>query len=729
MSTISIPTPDAKDWALYYASTFNWKVIPLHRPTGPEQCSCGKPGCNGSSGKHPNCGTDWQNKATSDSAQIETWWQANPHSNLGVRLGPASGIVDVEYDDQLGHQTAIRLGLDKIATPTYVSNRSTHRLFQSPSQTLSTKAVEKRDGLEIRLGTSEKGTQSVFPPSIHHTGVMYQWVSGLSPQDVAVAELPQCIVDLINVDTRKSAGSTFQVEHTIETHPGEAEGNRHPVFIKLIGSWLAQNGMEDFAPLYQHALAWNQRCSPPKDESYVHDTVNDMVQREAAKNSQPTTDYRETPPTSFEPFPIDSLPHPLVEIVRTAAHVIDCDPSFVALPILSVLSAVIGNSRKLHINQTWEVPPLIWSAIVGDSGTRKSPGFDFALRPIDSLERSFVTSYEGEMEAYALARLSYEKELSAWRRNTESSAIPPQEPQEPTLPEIKTDDCTIEAVADVLSRNPNGILVSSDELAGWLASMDRYNNGGGDRARWLSMFNARSLKLNRKTGVKHVRIDNAAVAITGGIQSEILRQQFSGEAVSSGLAARFIMAWPPERTRRWERRVMPVELVQQYFDLVTQLNAQSQSPPVKLTISDEVEQIYGDYFNIHNRQKIDTFGGLKAAWNKLEELPLRLALIFESITEPTATTISVASIEKAINIAEWTKQEASRIYDMLGSPKEEFQHLRLVEWIKLRGRATVRDVRSNLRTYRSKSVSEVEAILQTFCSRQVEGKKVFFVPQ
>ena len=282
VSETIIPTPNTREWAKYYAEAFGWKVVPLYYATGFEQCSCGKLSCKASSGKHPSVGTDWQSKATSDPQQIEMWWSAQPNANVGVRLGPTSGIVDIEYDDQVGLDTARRLGLNQIATPTYTSHRSTHRLFQSPTEVLSTKAVEKRAGLEIRLGVSTKGSQSVFPPSIHNSGVMYAWSQRLSPADVPIAPLPHCIIDLLRNNEQTTI---FEVEGSLTKHPGEGEGNRHPTFIKLIGRWLQENGLNNLQPLYDEAVGWNARCRPPKDESYVFQTVNDIVQREASQQS------------------------------------------------------------------------------------------------------------------------------------------------------------------------------------------------------------------------------------------------------------------------------------------------------------------------------------------------------------------------------------------------------------------------------------------------------------
>ena len=60
-------------------------------------------------------------------------------------------------------------------------------------------------------------------------------------------------------------------------------------------------------------------------------------------------------------------------------------------------------------------------------------------------------------------------------------------------------DITVEAIAKRLAAAPKGLLLATDELAGWLGSFDRYTNGKGDVEHWLTMHGARDLMVDRKT--------------------------------------------------------------------------------------------------------------------------------------------------------------------------------------------------------------------------------------
>ena len=85
---------------------------------------------------------------------------------------------------------------------------------------------------------------------------------------------------------------------------------------------------------------------------------------------------------SYKPFPVDALPDTLKRYAVEASDSIGCDPAYVALPLLTAAGAVIGNARRLHVKNTWYALPTIWTAIVGESGTAKTPALTEALAPI-----------------------------------------------------------------------------------------------------------------------------------------------------------------------------------------------------------------------------------------------------------------------------------------------------------------------------------------------------------
>lgn len=128
-------------------------------------------------------GAAWQAKSTDSPEAISQWLKAG--HNVGLLLGPASGVVDVEFDDPAGLEQLAAFGITDIVTPTWRSARGEHRLFRwEPWMPQS--AVVKADSLEIRIGG--RAAQSVLPPSLHPSGDRYQWI--VRPTEADIASFP-----------------------------------------------------------------------------------------------------------------------------------------------------------------------------------------------------------------------------------------------------------------------------------------------------------------------------------------------------------------------------------------------------------------------------------------------------------------------------------------------------------------------------------------------------------
>src|SRR5512132_913772 len=78
------------------------------------------------------------------------------------------------------------------------------------------------------------------------------------------------------------------------------------------------------------------------------------------------------------PFPVEVLPPPLARFVQEVADALPCPPDFVAVPMLALLGCAIGTSRVLRVKRSWLEGPRIFTAVVADTGTKKSPALKLA---------------------------------------------------------------------------------------------------------------------------------------------------------------------------------------------------------------------------------------------------------------------------------------------------------------------------------------------------------------
>ena len=93
-----------------------------------------------------------------------------------------------------------------------------------------------------------------------------------------------------------------------------------------------------------------------------------------------------------------------------------------------------------------------------------------------------------------------------------------------------------------------------DDLAGLFGSMNRYNNGSGDRSFWLEAYGGGTFSVERLNR-DPVRVERLLVGVAGGIQPDRLASVLMRIRDDDGMLARFCPVFPelvpvtiPDRT-------------------------------------------------------------------------------------------------------------------------------------------------------------------------------------
>ena len=417
---------------------------------------------------------------------------------------------------------------------------------------------------------------------------------------------------------------------------------------------------------------------------------------------------------AYRPFPIDALPEPISEFVFDAAKSIGCDAAFIALPLLSGLASAIGNTYRIELRRGWTEPAIVWTAIVGESGTQKSPALDVPLRPIRRRQRGAMKEHGRAMREYADALATHERDAAHWRK-AKSGGAPPTRPEVPVADRCWTDDTTTEALAVLLNQNPRGLLMVRDELAGWF-NFDRYSGGkGGDVAKWLEMSGGREMVVDRKIGGT-LYVPHASVSITGGIQPQTLRRALGQQHMENGLAARLLLAYPPRKAKRWteaevtEHTEASLERVFiRLFELTMQGDEDGNQQPWLATLSDNGKEAMVRFVNEHGAEQMGLSGDEAAAWSKLEGYAARLALIIHltrwaanDATLAKLSQVDEVSINAGVVLVRWFANESRRVYAMLAESDKDRETRSLVKWIEQTGGSvTARDLTRGPRVYRN----------------------------
>jgi hypothetical protein len=126
--------------------------------------------------------------------EIAEWAQHT--TNIAVVLGQLSGIIVLDLDSQTAIRAATERGLPRTATAR--SSKGPHLYFKHPGG----RVRNYRDEAEQWDLKGDGGLVNA-PPSIHPTGVVYEWE--LAPEDVGIAEAPRWLLDIIRAGQERDA--------------------------------------------------------------------------------------------------------------------------------------------------------------------------------------------------------------------------------------------------------------------------------------------------------------------------------------------------------------------------------------------------------------------------------------------------------------------------------------------------------------------------------------------
>jgi hypothetical protein len=132
--------------------------------------------------------------------------------------------------------------------------------------------------------------------------------------------------------------------------------------------------------------------------------------------------------------------------VKAVAAMLDVDVSFPFLPLLAALGSAIGNSRSILLKYGFIEPPIIWTIIIGRSGSAKSASIHNACLAV--IEEHNRELHRQNREAEEI----YQQDLATWEQASRKTRGTKPSPQEALL--CMMDDLTLEVLGDVLKQPP-----------------------------------------------------------------------------------------------------------------------------------------------------------------------------------------------------------------------------------------------------------------------------------
>ncbi|GAB4216300.1 MAG: hypothetical protein OHK0012_18280 [Synechococcales cyanobacterium] len=417
------------------------------------------------------------------------------------------------------------------------------------------------------------------------------------------------------------------------------------------------------------------------------------------------------------------LPSVLADALTMTAAAMPTTPEALLTTLIPVLGSRIGTSSRIVIkaSSNYVQTAIFRTAIVANTGDRKTPTQMAILAPLYELEREAALRFESAMVAY-------QEEM---RTHKEGEPYPCK----PIRKRYIINQGSYEGKIRVHAENRRGLLDYTDELAGRFARMNQYRQGHGDDAfNDLSEFNGGPLSRD-KVGTSDY-LPRTAISSTGSIQWETLRQlqEQTGSNDHAGVWARWLFCavpLPPALINLEDSQPDPLFPLLKF--LYTQLD---ELPEQDYLLSDGAKQRFQNWqHSLVHRTHAETHPALKAAYPKLESYGARLALLLHCVWaavegKKPQQFISGETMQRAIELTNWFAGQI-RLVLAHNSPLKQVEGelLKILNVLRRRGSLTAREIRNYCWTLRTKPLPEIREMMvrlaqSGFATLRGEGERI-----
>ena len=345
-------------------------------------------------------------------------------------------------------------------------------------------------------------------------------------------------------------------------------------------------------------------------------------------------------------LPVDGLSPNATEMLRKVASSLQC-PVDIALSAMFATVGVAMGKRVIIDDGKYRNYPCLWVCVVAPSGSNKSTPIRFFLQPLKDRD-----SYN-----YGV----YREELRAYRQAGDDKA------DKPVFKQYVISDSTPEARNQVLSVNPNGILLYRDELKGMIDDFCRYAKSG-ELSQMLSMFDSDTIVVNRKSD-EPLLIKDPFMSIIGSIQPSVLVDTFGNDnMMNNGFNQRWLFCYPESGMPEMYNDVsIPQSVISDWKDFIYNLIMYDFSVMGgKIYIRGEAKRVYIDYYNSLQIKKAGADDYLSSVYSKLQIHVIRWAGVAHILgNSPTSIDITPEEMEYSVRCMDYFERCALKVYRML----------------------------------------------------------------
>ncbi len=345
-------------------------------------------------------------------------------------------------------------------------------------------------------------------------------------------------------------------------------------------------------------------------------------------------------------LPVDGLSPNAAGILRKVASSLQC-PVDIALSAMFATVGVAMGKRVIIDDGKYQNYPCLWVCVVAPSGSNKSTPIRFFLQPLKDRDTYNYGVYREELRAYR--------------------QVGDDKGDKPVFKQYVISDSTPEARNQVLSVNPNGILLYRDELKGMIDDFCRYAKSG-ELSQMLSMFDSDTIVVNRKSD-EPLLIKDPFMSIIGSIQPSVLVDTFGNDnMMNNGFNQRWLFCYPESGMPEMYNDVsIPQNIISDWKDFIYNLIMYDFSVMGgKIYLGGEAKRVYIDYYNRLQIKKTDADDYLSSVYSKLQIHVIRWAGVAHILgNSPTSIDITPEEMEYSVRCMDYFERCALKVYRML----------------------------------------------------------------
>lgn len=677
---------------------------------------------------------DWPNRATSDIAQVESWWNDHPEAMVGLLTGSKSGILvlDVDVDKKTGEPVGMRtlekIGLGEMARVSgciRTPSGGYHYYFRYPDFEVRNSVKQLGAGLDIR---GDGGY--VIAAGSHNGNGLYEMANPFTFENLT--DLPETLIARLS-ETKSSRPTAAATGEAVKAPvPDDAmaaeilrvrmaeEGERNETLNKAsfaVGR-LVHARKVDEQKAWEHLLSAALETGLPEKEA--RRTIKSGLDAGKASpglalsadeafggpapalSEGPQPLVRDLP--EAQPYPVEAL-GPLSVPVKAVQGMTQAPVAIPAQSALSVASLVVqgfADVETLGGNR----PVSLFCLTVAQSGERKSSCDAPLMQEVQEHVRAQMQQHRGERARWKNRHDVWKRRrdaiIGAAKKSGDHSGEMVQseldnlglEPVEPPSPERIVTEPTFEGLTRLYSEGQPSLGIFSDEGGQFLGG---HAMNSDNRQKTSTALNG----VWQGEPIKRTRQGDGSQSLFGRrlsmhlmVQPNIAQTFLSDRlAVESGFLPRFLVCHPPSTmgTRlQAKTKVGEFELIEfktrlkHILGTPMPMDEQTRElKPRRLRLEKDARALLSDYSDqVELELKPNgAYASVTGFASKSAEQAARIAGVLTLWQDLDAQSVSGETMRNAIILAQYYLEEARRITNAAVVSSEIDRAEKLRKWL------------------------------------------------